>query len=42
MFGDGVAPLTQESSDTVCPAREFACSWCPYRSFCEQKKKENT
>lgn len=27
------------SLDTVhgCPAKAFACSWCPYRDYCEEK-----
>ena len=37
MIGEGVTPLTQDHSDKECPAKQFACSWCPFRSVCEQK-----
>ena len=36
MIGDGVSPLTIDSHETECPARSFACSWCPFRDYCEK------
>lgn len=39
MIGEGVSPLTIDSPDMDCPARPFACTWCPFRDYCKKKLK---
>ena len=41
MIGEGVSPLTIDSPETECPAISFACSWCPFRDYCERRLKQH-
>lgn len=42
MIGDGVAPLTQESpGEGDCPAKDWACSWCPFRGVCKDRNHDD-